>query len=342
MSKRYLVTGGAGFIGSNYVNRLLARGEDVVVFDNLSRSGAQRNLEWLRGKHGKDAFQLIAADVRDAQVLQQAAADRDVIVHLAAQVAVTTSVTHPREDFEINALGTFNMLEAARASGKFPAVVYASTNKVYGGMEEVTVVEEETRYRYADFPFGISEAQPLDFHSPYGCSKGCGDQYVRDYHRIYDLPTVVMRQSCIYGPRQFGVEDQGWLAWFVIAALTGKPISIYGDGKQVRDVLYVEDLLDAYDAALSHLNRSAGQVFNVGGGADNVISVWKEFQPMLEQAVGHAVPVALGDWRPGDQRIYVSDIRKAEHVLGWQPRYGVRAGLRELFEWVKANREIFA
>ncbi len=342
MSKRYLVTGGAGFIGSNYVNRLLARGEDVVVYDNLSRSGAQRNLEWLRGKHGKDAFQLIAADVRDAQVLQQAAADRDVIVHLAAQVAVTTSVTHPREDFEINALGTFNMLEAARASGKFPAVVYASTNKVYGGMEEVTVVEEETRYRYADFPFGISEAQPLDFHSPYGCSKGCGDQYVRDYHRIYDLPTVVMRQSCIYGPRQFGVEDQGWLAWFVIAALTGKPISIYGDGKQVRDVLYVEDLLDAYDAALSHLNRSAGQVFNVGGGADNVISVWKEFQPMLEQAVGHAVPVALGDWRPGDQRIYVSDIRKAEHVLGWQPRYGVRAGLRELFEWVKANREMFA
>ncbi len=342
MSKRYLVTGGAGFIGSNYVNRLLARGEDVVVYDNLSRSGAQRNLEWLRGKHGKDAFQLIAADVRDAQVLQQAAADRDVIVHLAAQVAVTTSVTHPREDFEINALGTFNMLEAARASGKFPAVVYASTNKVYGGMEEVTVVEEETRYRYADFPFGISEAQPLDFHSPYGCSKGCGDQYVRDYHRIYDLPTVVMRQSCIYGPRQFGVEDQGWLAWFVIAALTGKPISIYGDGKQVRDVLYVEDLLDAYDAALSHLNRSAGQVFNVGGGADNVISVWKEFQPMLELAVGHAVPVALGDWRPGDQRIYVSDIRKAEHVLGWQPRYGVRAGLRELFEWVKANREMFA
>ena len=220
--------------------------------------------------------------------------------------------------------------------------IYSSTNKVYGGMEEVTVVEEETRYRYADFPFGISEAQPLDFHSPYGCSKGCGDQYVRDYHRIYDLPTVVMRQSCIYGPRQFGVEDQGWLAWFVIAALTGKPISIYGDGKQVRDVLYVEDLLDAYDAALSHLNRSAGQVFNVGGGADNVISVWKEFQPMLEQAVGHAVPVALGDWRPGDQRIYVSDIRKAEHVLGWQPRYGVRAGLRELFEWVKANREIFA
>lgn len=342
MSKRYLVTGGAGFIGSNYVNRLLARGEDVVVFDNLSRSGAQRNLEWLRGKHGKDSFQLITADVRDAQALQQAAADRDVIVHLAAQVAVTTSVTHPREDFEINALGTFNMLEAARASGKFPAVVYASTNKVYGGMEEVTVVEEETRYRYADFPFGISEAQPLDFHSPYGCSKGCGDQYVRDYHRIYDLPTVVMRQSCIYGPRQFGVEDQGWLAWFVIAALTGKPISIYGDGKQVRDVLYVEDLLDAYDAALSHLNRSAGQVFNVGGGADNVISVWKEFQPMLEQAVGHAVPVALGDWRPGDQRIYVSDIRKAEHVLGWQPRYGVRAGLRELFEWVKANREMFA
>ncbi len=341
MSRNFLVTGGAGFIGSNYVSRLLQRGETVTIFDNLSRGGAKLNLEWLREQYG-DAFQLIQADVRDADAIKQAARDADVIVHLAAQVAVTTSVVDPREDFEINANGTFNMLEAARSSGRSPAVLYASTNKVYGGMEDVSVVEGETDYHYLTIPYGISEKQPLDFHSPYGCSKGSGDQYVRDYHRIYDLPTVVLRQSCIYGPRQFGIEDQGWLAWFVIAAVTGKPISIYGDGKQVRDVLYVEDLLDAYDAALSQLDHSAGQIYNVGGGPQNVISVWKDFGPMLEEAVGHEVPVSWSDWRPGDQRIYVSDIRKAAEELGWVPQIDVKEGLQRLFDWVKANRELFA
>ncbi len=339
--KKYMVTGGAGFIGSNYVSRLLARHEDVMIFDNLSRAGAQRNVDWLRQTHGNDSFELIVADVRDAGAVQKAASRADVIVHLAAQVAVTTSVTGPREDFEINALGTFNVLEGARASGRNPAVLYASTNKVYGGMEEVRVTAEPDHYRYTDHPLGISEAMPLDFHSPYGCSKGSGDQYVRDYHRIYGLPTTVLRQSCIYGPRQFGVEDQGWVAWFIIAAVTGKPISIYGDGKQVRDVLYVEDLLDVYDVALAHPEKSAGQVYNVGGGPQNILSVWAQFGPILEELLGRSIPVKWGDWRPGDQRIYVSDIRKAAAELGWSPKVGVVNGIHRLYQWVAQNRQLF-
>ncbi len=342
---RYLITGGAGFIGSNYVHRLLARGEEVVLYDNLSRPGAARNLDWLRTTFGESAFTFVEGDVRDAALLTAVAADRDVIVHLAGQVAVTTSVLHPRADFEANALGTFNVLEAARLAAERrdrpPIVLYASTNKVYGGMEEVAVVEEATRYAYRDFPHGIAEDFPLDFHSPYGCSKGTGDQYVRDYARIYGLPTVVFRQSCIYGTRQFGIEDQGWVAWFVIAAVTGRPLTIYGDGKQVRDLLFVEDLLDAYDAAIARIDRVAGEVFNVGGGPDNQLSVWREFGPLLEQLTGHPIPVAYGPWRPGDQRIYVSDIRKAKRLLGWEPRIGVEEGIRRLYEWVVANRELF-
>jgi CDP-paratose 2-epimerase len=341
MARQILVTGGAGFIGANYVSRLLQRGEEVIVYDNLSRSGSKINLEWLHDTYGKDAFELVAGDIRDAGLVGKTARKADVIVHLAAQVAVTTSVTSPREDFETNALGTFNVMEAARLSGRQPAVLFASTNKVYGGMEEVRILEGATAYRYADYPEGISETQPLDFHSPYGCSKGCGDQYVRDYHRIYDLPTMVFRQSCIYGPHQFGVEDQGWVAWFIIAAVTGQPITIYGNGKQVRDVLFVEDLLDAYDAALANPGKAAGQVYNVGGGPENTMSIWTEFCPLLEQLLGRPVPTASGDWRPGDQRIYVSDIRKARRELGWIPRVGVPAGVKRLYDWVQANRLLF-
>ncbi|HML40568.1 MAG TPA: GDP-mannose 4,6-dehydratase [Bellilinea sp.] len=341
MTKKYLVTGGAGFIGSNFVARLLNRGEDVKVFDNLSRAGSSRNLEWLKQTYGADAFQLIQGDVRDADAIQKAAADADVIVHLAAQVAVTTSVVDPRNDFEINALGTFNALEAARLSGREPVFLYSSTNKVYGGMEDVRVVEQDTRYAYADYPMGISEEHPLDFHSPYGCSKGSGDQYVRDYARIYGIRSVVFRQSCIYGVRQFGVEDQGWVAWFVIAALKGLPISVYGDGKQVRDVLFVDDLTRAYDLAIDHSEVSAGEVFNIGGGASRILSVWNEFGPILEKLLGHQLNPAWGDWRPGDQRVYVSDIRKAEKVLGWKPEVGVEEGITRLFNWVKANPDLF-
>lgn len=341
MARKFLVTGGSGFIGSNYVSRLLQRGEQVTIFDNLSRAGSRLNLEWLRETYGDNAFKLINGDVRDAKAVQDAAREASVIVHLAAQVAVTTSVSKPREDFEINALGTFNVMEGARAARRCPIVLYASTNKVYGGMDEVQVVEQPTRYTYATLPLGAPETQPLDFHSPYGCSKGTGDQYVRDYFRMYDIPSVVFRQSCIYGTRQFGVEDQGWVAWFIIAAVTGRPISIYGDGKQVRDILFVEDLLDAYDAALDKIDKAAGQVYNIGGGADKTLSVWDEFCPMLEKMVGHSVNVNRGDWRPGDQKVYISDIRKAQAELGWKPRIGVAEGIQRLFDWVNANRKLF-
>ncbi len=337
----YLITGGAGFIGSNYVHRLVTRGEEVTIYDNLARPGARLNLDWLRESFEADAFTFVHGDVRDAALLTAIARDVDVIVHLASQVAVTTSVTHPREDLEINAVGTFNVLEAARLSRRPIPVLYASTNKVYGGMEELIVEERETRYAYRDYPYGIPEEYPLDFHSPYGCSKGAGDQYVRDYARIYDLPTVVFRQSCIYGPRQFGVEDQGWVAWFIIATVMGRPLTIYGDGKQVRDLLYVTDLLDAYDVALAQIDRVSGEIYNVGGGAINQLSVWKEFGPLLEELLDHPIPVKRGPWRPGDQRIFVADVRKAQQELGWEPQVEVATGIRRLYEWVVENRHLF-
>ena len=341
MTRNYFITGGAGFIGSNYVHRLLERGENVTVYDNLSRAGAKRNLRWLQEKYGAPAFQLIVGDVRDATLLTNSSKEVDTIIHLAAQVAVTTSVINPREDFEINALGTFNLLEAARINGRKPIIIYASTNKVYGGMDDVKVVEDKTRWRYADLPLGCPETQPLDFHSPYGCSKGTGDQYVRDYARIYDLPTVVLRQSCIYGPRQFGVEDQGWIAWMIIAAVTSRPLTIYGDGKQIRDVLHVDDLLNAYDETIAKIDTVKGQVYNLGGGSENTMSVWTEFGPLLESLMGKPIQVSRGDWRPGDQKVFVADIRKAERELGWKPKVGVREGVGRLFEWVSENKDMF-
>nr|WP_290665548.1 GDP-mannose 4,6-dehydratase [Ardenticatena sp.] len=341
---RILVTGGAGFIGSNLVARLLHRGHDVIVYDNVSRSGCEANVAWLNevAANTNGVLHLVRGDVADFDSLQRAAEGVQRIYHLAGQVAVTTSVQDPRADFEANALGTFNVLEAARLVADNPIVLYSSTNKVYGGMENVGVVEEATRYRYANLPFGVPETQPLDFHSPYGCSKGAGDQYVRDYHRIYGIRTIVMRQSCIYGYRQFGIEDQGWVAWFIIAALKNRPITIYGDGKQVRDVLFIDDLLDAYDAAIAHIDRTAGNVYNIGGGPENTMSIWAEFGPLLERLLGRSIPVTYADWRPGDQRVYISDIRKAERDFGWRPRIGVEEGVTRLFNWVREHMGLFA
>jgi CDP-paratose 2-epimerase len=336
-----LITGGAGFIGSNLVDRLVRGGHQILVYDDLSRQGADKNVAWLHDRHGQ-RWTLLQADVRDSAALRQAMSGVDVVYHLASQVAVTTSVQDPRHDFEVNALGTFNVLEAARLSGRRPIVLYSSTNKVYGGMEDVAVVDGESGYAYRDYPHGISEGFPLDFHSPYGCSKGAGDQYVRDYARIYDLPTVVFRQSCIYGPRQFGVEDQGWVAWFAIAVTTGRPITIYGDGRQIRDVLWVDDLLDLYQAAVDRIDVAAGEVYNVGGGPENTLAVWSELGPLLESLLGRKIEVAYDDWRPGDQRIFVADIRKAQQELGWRPKTPKDEGVRSLYEWVVANKRLFS
>ena len=341
MTKNYLITGGAGFIGSNYVHRLLARGEKVTIYDNFARAGAPRNLDWLKQEYGEKAFNVIVGDVRDAESIAEAAKSADVIVHLAGQVAVTTSVINPRDDFECNALGTFNVVEAARLSDRNPVLIYASTNKVYGGMDDVELFEEATRWRYKDLVSGCPETQPLDFHSPYGVSKGTGDQYVRDYSRIYGLRSVVMRQSCIYGPRLFGIEDQGWVAWFIIAAVMERNITIYGDGKQVRDILYVDDLLTAYDLAIENIDRVKGQVYNLGGGPENVMSVWAEFGPKLEKLIGSSIEIGRGDWRPGDQRVFYADINKAEKELGWKPKISVEEGVQKLFDWVKQNQNLF-
>lgn len=341
-STNILITGGAGFIGSNLANRLLAQGHHITIFDNLSRSGCERNLAWLRQSYGEQNLKVVKASLSDYEALQQAAEGVQRIYHLAGQVAVTTSVKDPRSDFESNALGTFNVLEAARTVADNPIIVYASTNKVYGGMEDVQIAEHETRYMYANLPLGIPETQLLDFHSPYGCSKGAGDQYVRDYHRIYGLRTVVARQSCIYGYRQFGIEDQGWLAWFTIAALKGRHISIFGNGKQVRDALFVEDLIDAYETFVNKIDIAAGQIYNVGGGVENTISVWCEFGPKLEKLMGKPIPVTYGEWRPGDQPVYISDISKARKELGWAPKVSVDEGIERMYTWIRDNQPLFA
>jgi CDP-paratose 2-epimerase len=330
-----LITGGAGFIGINYAARLLQCGHTVTLFDNLSRRGSKKNIDWIR-KTFSNGLKIAIGDVRDIESVNSAVADQDAIFHFAAQVAVTESVRYPREDFEINAVGTFNVLEAARMSGRNPLVVYASTNKVYGGMDQLTVVESEKRWDYKDLPLGISEIHPLDFHSPYGCSKGAGDQYVRDYARIYGLPTVVFRQSCIYGMRQYGIEDQGWLAHFVISILKESDINIYGDGKQVRDILWVDDLLDAYDLVLSDSSQFAGRVFNIGGGSEFTVSIWHEMEPILSELSGRNISVIHNDWRPGDQKVYISDITLIEEC-GWKPKVDPMTGVSMLWNWVSDN-----
>lgn len=338
---KVFITGGAGFIGCNLADYHLHQGDEVVIFDNLSRRGSTSNLAWLWARHGEQ-LDFVQGDIRDFEgLLSRMSRDIDRVYHMAGQVAVTTSVKNAREDFEINALGTFNLLEAVRIAAPQAIVLFASTNKVYGGIENLAVVEEKTRYGYPEQPHGVSEEQQLDFHSPYGCSKGCGDQYVRDYARIYGLKTVVMRQSCIYGIRQLGVEDQGWLAHFCIAARYGRPIKIYGNGKQVRDVLWIDDLISAYDLAAKQIDVTAGQVYNIGGGHANTLSIWAEFGPLLENLAHHSVPVSFEEWRPGDQLIYISDIRKAQRDFGWRPQVSMPEGLTRLWEWVDENRELF-
>ena len=338
MKGAVLVTGGAGFIGSNLTADFAGGGRRVIVYDNLSRRGTERNLEWLRETCG-ERLEFVRGDVRDADALRAVAGRASLICHLAAQVAVTTSVTDPRPDFESNALGTFNVLEAARLSGKNPSLIFTSTNKVYGGMEDLEVVEEETRCRFAGGLRGVSEERPLDFHSPYGCSKGAADQYVRDYARIYGMPTVVFRMSCIYGPRQFGNEDQGWVAHFLISGAKGRPLTVYGNGKQVRDILYVGDLVRAFHVAAERIDSVRGRVYNIGGGDRNTLSLL-ELLEMMKSQFGYRVEPSYAKWRPGDQPIYVSGIRRAKEELGWEPMVGRDEGIRRLHDWIMANEKM--
>jgi CDP-paratose 2-epimerase len=337
---KVIITGVAGFIGGHAAARFLERGATVIGVDNLSRRGNAENLAWLQRQPGD--FRFVHVDIRNENDLMRLFAahpDTDAVLHLAGQVAVTTSVVNPRMDFEANALGTFNVLEAVRQHCPAAAVLYSSTNKVYGGMEQIVIVEKDGRYAYRDLPEGMPETTPLDFHSPYGCSKGTGDQYVRDYARIYGLKTVVFRQSCIYGTRQFGIEDQGWVAWFTIATVLGKPITLYGDGKQVRDVLWVGDLIDLYETAIAKIEIAAGHVYNAGGGTAHTMSLL-ELLAFLEELAGRPIKPALADWRPGDQRCFVADCTKAREELGWLPKVAPRDGVVKLWEWTHPSREI--
>ena len=336
-TRTVVITGGAGFIGVNAAEAFVRDGWHVIVFDNLSRKGTDLNLRYLQQKFPV-ACEFVPGDVRyDHFPLLRAVGRAELVLHLAAQVAVTTSIARPIEDFEINAHGTFNVLEAIREAGNKPLVIYASTNKVYGGMTDVVCVKDATRYRFRDFPDGIAEDRPLDFHSPYGCSKGAADQYVHDYGRIYGIPSVVFRQSCIYGQRQFGVEDQGWVAWFSIAALLRKPITIYGDGLQIRDLLHVNDLVAAYQCAAADPARAAGGIYNVGGGPARTLSL-VELLSFLEERLGRRITLRHAEPRAGDQPVFVADIRKIKRDLGWAPTIDPLPGIGLLLDWIEQNR----
>lgn len=339
-SRAALIFGGAGFIGSNLAHHLLTRSDARVhLFDNLSRAGVHHNLEWLRKAAGQSGrLQVTIGDVRDARLVERAVAQATEIYNLAAQVAVTTSVSDPRHDFEVNLGGTFNILDSARKCGNNPFLLFTSTNKVYGNLGLGAPAANDRRYYYPDHP-GVSESQQLDFYSPYGCSKGAADQYVHDFARIYGLPTVVLRMSCVAGARQFGTEDQGWVAHFLYSALRHKPIAIYGDGRQVRDVLSVEDLLRAFDAVRLNLHQTAGQIYNVGGGAANSVSLL-ELIEQIEQLTGNALHYSLGESRPGDQLVYVTDYGKLERHTGWKPEIGIRQNLESLQQFWDENQGI--
>jgi CDP-paratose 2-epimerase len=328
-----LITGGAGFIGSNLADTLLAAGERVIVADNFSREGVRMNAAWLRRRHG-DAVRIETVDVRDGARVRALVRESKLVFHLAAQVAVTTSLVDPATDLETNVLGTFNVLEAARTMLNPPALLFTSTNKVYGELGDVPVTLDGERYVYADGRPGISETTRLDFHSPYGCSKGAADQYVHDYARIYGLRTVVFRMSCIYGTRQFGTEDQGWVAHFGRTMRRGEPLTLYGDGCQVRDILWVDDLVLAMRRAMERIDSVAGEIFNLGGGPRNAVAV-RQVIERLSGITGTSVPVTHSDWRPGDQKIYVSDTAKAERMLGWRAATGWESGLERLAGWLE-------
>ena len=338
-----LVTGGCGFIGSNLVDRLAREGHAVTILDCLARPGVEHNLAWLLSRHGQQ-ITFHRGDVRDRAAVGRAATGVSAAFHLAAQVAVTTSLHDPRDDFEVNIQGTLNVLEELRAQDRAIPIVFASTNKVYGDLADIDLelVGEAYRPVSADVrDHGVNESRSLDFHTPYGCSKGAADQYVLDYARSFGLPTAVMRMSCIYGPHQMGTEDQGWVAHFIIKALRGEPLTLFGDGLQVRDVLHVDDAVDAYLAAWRRMSDASGQAFNLGGGPRNTISLL-ELIRFIEEQIGAPVGRSHADWRAGDQRYYVSDTRRAASTLGLGPARPWREGVADLIAWLRSESPLLA
>jgi len=336
-----LVTGGAGFIGANLVDRLAAEGHDVLVLDALVRAGVERNLAWLKSRHGR-RIRTVIGDVRDAALVREAARDARAIFHFAAQVAVTTSLVDPEDDLRTNMIGTFNVLEAARGAACPPPVIFASTNKVYGDLADLRFDLTDSGYAPAGGALrdnGISEARPIAFHTPYGCSKGAADQYVLDYHRSFGLPTAVLRMSCIYGQRQMGTEDQGWVAHFLIRALEGQPITLYGDGHQVRDILDVSNAVEAYLAAWRRIDRVAGRAFNLGGGVSNAVSL-RTLLAHIAALVGREPDLCPAGWRAGDQRYFVADTRAARAALGLGDPLPWRTGVARLAQWLADERGI--
>jgi CDP-paratose 2-epimerase len=334
-----LITGGSGFIGTNLAHRLLSEGRPVLLFDSLARPGVEQNLRWLHDTHG-DQVEIEIADTRNAEAVRRAVNRASQVFHFAAQVAVTTSLTDPMEDFEVNARGTLNLLEAIRAQPTPPPLVFTSTNKVYGSLQDIPLRQRNLRYEPRDPALrqsGVSEARALDFHSPYGCSKGSADQYVLDYARTYGIPAIVFRMSCIYGPHQFGTEDQGWVAHFLIRAMEGQAITLYGDGQQVRDVLCVDDLVDAFLLAQQHMPTESGHAFNIGGGPAHTVSLL-ELLDMIGEMLGRKPDVEFDEWRPGDQRYYVSDTGKFQSRTGWKARVSVADGLERLYRWLSESR----
>lgn len=335
-----LITGGAGFVGVNLADSFLCQGKRVMILDNLSRAGVFNNLEWLAKKYPSNLLIQIA-DIREKGILKKVVSNAEAVFHFSAQVAVTTSVVDPEHDFDINLEGTFNVLEAIRKSKNKPPIIFTSTNKVYGNLREIEYETVKTRIQPTDKNLqkrGVNETQNLDFHSPYGCSKGAADQYVLDYCKSFGLKSVVFRMSCIYGLHQFGNEDQGWVAHFLISALSGNPITIYGNGKQVRDILFIHDLVRAFQLALKKINTLSGEVFNIGGGPDNTVSLI-ELLKMIEKLTGNSIDISFEDWRVGDQYYYVSDTSKFEKATGWKANYSVEKGVRRLMDWLLEHRE---
>ncbi len=339
MSGYALVTGGAGFIGSNLAARLAGMGQDVVLYDALARPGVDANLAWLRRTY-PGRVRAVLADIRDQDRLGRVVDDAGVVFHMAAQVAVTTSLADPALDFEVNLRGTLNVLEAVRRQPAPPPVIFASTNKVYGNLADIPLSRNGEAYLPADPDLrahGIGEERPLSFYTPYGCSKGAADQYVLDYARGYGVPAAVLRMSCIYGPRQLGTEDQGWLAHFLYCVRAGRPISIFGDGRQVRDVLYVDDAVDAYVGAWERIGEVSGQAFNLGGGPANAVTLLQVLRE-IGQIAGRSPELHFADWRPGDQRYFVADTRAVTQALALRPALPWTEGLRRLSDWIEAEQ----